>query len=114
MAMSFSYPKLLKHLAFILLFAAFGVAAHEHDESKYARTRYPIVLVHGFMGFSNILGVDYFYQVPADLRRSGATVYLAEVSQVNSSALRGEQLLKQLKQWAARDGVRKFNLIGHS
>lgn len=79
-----------------------------------AKTKYPIVLVHGFMGFKDILGVDYFYQVPDDLRRNGATVYVAAVSQVNSSELRGEQLLQQMRQWAARDGVQKFNLIGHS
>jgi triacylglycerol lipase len=82
--------------------------------STTAKTRYPIVLVHGFMGFDDILGVDYFYQVPDTLRRNGATVYVAAVSQVNSSEARGEQLLKQMQAWAAKDGVRKFNLIGHS
>ncbi|AWI54127.1 lipase [Aquabacterium olei] len=79
-----------------------------------AATRHPIVLVHGFMGFKEILGVDYFYQVPDLLRRHGAKVYVAAVSEVNSSSVRGEQLLQQMKQWAARDGISKFNLIGHS
>ncbi len=82
--------------------------------STYAATKYPIVLVHGFMGFKDILGVDYFYQVPDTLRKNGAKVYVAAVSEVNSSAVRGEQLLQQMKQWAAADGVKKFNLIGHS
>ncbi|MDI1261014.1 triacylglycerol lipase [Aquabacterium sp.] len=82
--------------------------------STTAQTKYPIVLVHGFMGFKDILGVDYFYQVPGDLRKNGATVYVAAVSQVNSSELRGEQLLQQMRAWAARDGIKKFNLIGHS
>lgn len=79
-----------------------------------AKTKYPIVLVHGFMGFDDILGVDYFYQVPDDLRKNGAKVYVAAVSQVSSSEGRGEQLLEQMQQWAAKDGVKKFNLIGHS
>ena len=82
--------------------------------SKTAATRYPIALVHGFMGFKDILGVDYFYQVPDKLRLNGAKVYVAAVSQVNSTSVRGEQLLKQMEQWAAADGVKKFNLIGHS
>ena len=82
--------------------------------STTAQTKYPIVLVHGFMGFKEILGVDYFYQVPDDLRKNGAKVYVAAVSQVNSAEVRGEQLLKQMQQWAAADGVKKFNLIGHS
>ncbi len=82
--------------------------------STQAQTKYPIVLVHGFMGFDDILGVDYFYKVPADLRKNGAKVYVAAVSQVSSSEGRGEQLLKQMQQWAAKDGIKKFNLIGHS
>lgn len=82
--------------------------------STTAQTKYPIVLVHGFMGFKDIIGVDYFYQVPSDLRKNGAKVYVAAVSQVNSSELRGEQLLQQMRAWAARDGIKKFNLMGHS
>lgn len=103
-------------LATLLLAAAsmLAPAAHAAPATTYAKTKYPIVLVHGFMGFQSILGVDYFYQVPADLRANGATVYVAAVSQVNSSAARGEQLLQQMRQWAARDGIKKFNLIGHS
>lgn len=100
-----------------LLTALLGIPAASQAAtvtSNTAQTRYPIVLVHGFMGFDDILGVDYFYQVPEDLRRNGTTVYVAAVSQVNSSEARGEQLFKQMQQWAARDGVKKFNLIGHS
>ncbi|MBI2734680.1 MAG: triacylglycerol lipase [Aquabacterium sp.] len=93
---------------------SFTPAAQAATPSTVAQTRYPIVLVHGFMGFDDILGVDYFYQVPDNLRRNGATVYVAAVSQVNSSEARGEQLLKQMQQWAAKDGVKKFNIIGHS
>ena len=102
----------------VLCLSMLGVSAQAATTSTtsttYAATRYPIVLVHGFMGFKDILGVDYFYQVPAALRKSGAKVYVASVSEVNSSAVRGEQLLQQMKQWAAADGVTKFNLIGHS
>jgi triacylglycerol lipase len=84
------------------------------NATSNAATKYPIVLVHGFMGFKEILGVDYFYQVPDNLRKNGAKVYVAAISEVNSSSVRGEQLLQQMKQWAAADGIKKFNLIGHS
>lgn len=84
------------------------------SSSTYAKTQHPIVLVHGVMGFSDILGIDYFYQIPADLRANGATVLVATVSAVNDNDVRGEQLLKQLQQWAAAKGYKKFNLVGHS
>lgn len=94
--------------------AAQALAQSSTTSPTYAATKYPIVLVHGFMGFKDIFGVDYFYKVPDALRKSGAKVYVAAVSEVNSSSVRGEQLLKQMREWAAKDGVKKFNLVGHS
>jgi triacylglycerol lipase len=80
----------------------------------YTQTKYPIVLVHGLLGFDALGPVQYFYGVPSELRRSGATVYTASVSQSNSSEVRGEQLLKELQTLKARYGHTKFNLVGHS
>jgi triacylglycerol lipase len=80
----------------------------------YTETRYPIVLVHGLFGFDQLLGVDYFYKVPQALQADGSKVYVAQVSATNSSELRGEQLLAQVKQILAITGASKVNLIGHS
>lgn len=80
----------------------------------YTRTKYPIVLVHGLLGFDALGPVQYFYGVPEELRRSGAVVYTASVSQSNSTEVRGEQLLKELQLLQARFGHTKFNLVGHS
>ncbi|WP_164962408.1 triacylglycerol lipase [Rubrivivax sp. JA1026] len=80
----------------------------------YTRTRYPIVLVHGMLGFGAIGPVDYFYGVPAALRSGGAVVFTPSVSALESSEARGEQLLAQLRQLKAAYGYGKFNLIGHS
>jgi triacylglycerol lipase len=80
-----------------------------------AKTKYPIVLVHGFIGFDSILGVvNYFYQIPGALEKEGAKVYIASVNPSQTTEFRGEELNKQLDQWKAKDGVVKFNLIGHS
>jgi triacylglycerol lipase len=86
-------------------------AAHAGTGSK---TKYPLVLVHGFIGFDNILGIQYFYDIPNNLRDDGATVYIASVNPSQTTEFRGEELIQQMKQWAAKDGVKKFNLIGHS
>jgi triacylglycerol lipase len=91
-----------------------AAAASPTAASTDARTRYPIVLVHGLMGFDTILGIDYWYQIPDALRKAGATVLVAQVSAVNDNDVRGEQLLQQLKSWQAAKGYKKFNLIGHS
>jgi triacylglycerol lipase len=79
-----------------------------------AKTKYPLVLVHGFIGFDNVLGIQYFYGVSEKLRSEGATVYIASVNPSQTTEFRGEELIQQMKQWAAKDSVKKFNLIGHS
>ncbi len=80
----------------------------------YTETKYPIVLVHGLFGFDNVGLVEYFYGVPAALRSGGAKVYITSVSAANSTEVRGEQLLTQVKQILAATGAAKVNLIGHS
>nr|WP_244926517.1 hypothetical protein [Acinetobacter terrestris] len=69
--------------------------------SNYAKTRYPMIFVHGFgLGFNRIgidsMGLDYWYQIPQDLIRNGATAFATKLSAVASNELRGEQLLMQV------------------
>lgn len=96
--------------AVMLLACAFSASA-----DTYTQTRYPIVLVHGMLGFDKLLGVyDYWYGIPSELRSGGAKVYIVDLSATNSSTLRGEQLVRQLDTLRAVYGYTKFNLIGHS
>ncbi|MDQ1260684.1 MAG: triacylglycerol lipase [Pseudomonadota bacterium] len=98
-----------------LAFACASLALlHGAHAGTYTQTRYPIVLVHGLVGFDSALGVDYFYGIPEALRRDGAKVYVAQVSAANSTEVRGEQLLAQVKNILAITGAPKVNLIGHS
>ena len=90
------------------------VQAARSDGSGYTETRYPIVLAHGMLGFDSMLGIDYWYGIPDALRRGGAKVYITEVSQLNTSELRGEELLEQVEEIVAISGQPKVNLIGHS
>jgi triacylglycerol lipase len=71
------------------------------------QTKYPIVLVHGLFGFDNVGPVDYFYGIASALRSGGATVYVTQVSAANSTEVRGEQLLLQVKQILAATGAAK-------
>jgi len=80
----------------------------------YTQTKYPIVLVHGLFGFDKIGPVDYFYGLSSALRSDGAKVFTTQVSAANSTEVRGEQLLTQVKQILAATGAAKVNLIGHS
>ncbi|MDV2077938.1 lipase family alpha/beta hydrolase [Marinobacter xestospongiae] len=82
--------------------------------SRYADTRYPIVLAHGMAGFSRVGPLDYWYQIPQDLARNGADVFITQVASFESSEVRGEQLLRQVEDILAITGADRVNLIGHS
>jgi len=82
---------------------------------SYAKTKYPIVLAHGMAGFDELFGVyEYWFGIPDYMEAKGATVFVTEVSQLNSTEARGEQLLDQIEYIAAVTGKKKVNVIGHS
>src|SRR5262249_50239320 len=81
---------------------------------SYTKTKYPIVLEHGLAGFDELFGVyEYWFLIPEALEDGGATVFVTEVSQFNSTEARGEQLIDQIEQIVAITGKPKVNLIGH-
>ena len=86
--------------------------------SNYAQTKYPILMVHGWLGWSRIgtdtVGLDYWYQILPDLARNGSTVFAAQLSPANTTAYRGEQLIQQVEDVIALTGKTKVNLVGHS
>ena len=99
---------------FMAAAALFLFGASAQAQSTYTQTRYPVVLVHGLFGFDSFLGIDYFYGIPQALAQGGARVFVAQVSAANSTEIRGEQLLAQVKNIMAITGASKVNLIGHS
>ncbi|WP_145536471.1 lipase family alpha/beta hydrolase [Yersinia alsatica] len=83
--------------------------------STNSTLKYPVVLVHGLFGFDKIAGIyPYFYGVEEPLKKAGADVFIATISATNSNEVRGEQLLKFIKEVMAKTGAKKVNLIGHS
>lgn len=77
-------------------------------------TQYPLVLVHGILGFNRLLGFPYFFGVKRALERKGAKVFVASLSGLNSEAVRGEQLRTFIDKVLRESGKDKVNLIGHS
>jgi len=108
------FSRLLRRLVLAATAGLLLVGVGAQAQTGYTQTRYPIVLVHGLFGFDSALGIDYFYGIPDALRQGGAKVYVAQVSAANSSEVRGEQLLTQVKTILAITGAAKVNLVGHS
>ena len=108
------FGRFIKSLAIAVPTALLLLGPPAQAQTGYTATRHPIVLVHGLFAFDSVLGIDYFYGIPDALRQSGAKVYVAQVSAANSTEVRGEQLLAQVKNILALSGASKVNLIGHS
>lgn len=109
---------IIKRLTLLML-VSFTLQSHagfwdSWFKSDYTKTKYPIVLAHGLLGFDEILGIEYWYKIPAKLRKDGAEVYVTQVSNTNFTEVRGEQLIQQIENIVAISGSPKVNLIGHS
>jgi len=90
-------------------------AIGEIGYSTYTETRYPIVLVHGLLGFDDLFGVvRYFDGIPEALEASGARVFVVTASQAERPEVRGQQLIPQLEAILAETGATRLNLFGHS
>lgn len=51
----------------LILFATLLFLITPYCHAKKTTTQYPVVLVHGLMGFDNLLGLDYFYNIAKSL-----------------------------------------------
>lgn len=91
-----------------------GIHQAQAISQDYTQTRYPIVLVGGFLAFDSIFGIEYFYGIADNLRRYGADVYETDVSELQTNETRGEELLAQIEEIIAISGKPKVNIIAHS
>ncbi|MGE8064992.1 lipase family alpha/beta hydrolase [Pseudomonas sp. NPDC089569] len=81
---------------------------------RNAQTHYPILLVHGLLGFDVIGSISLFHDVRQALRNAGARVFVPQLSATHSNEARGAQLLAQIERVRERTGADKVNLFGHS
>ena len=82
--------------------------------SQSLATRYPLVLVPGMLGFVRLGWFAYWYGIVPALRAGGAQVFAVQVAPLDSTEVRGEQLLAQIDMILQETGADKVNLIGHS
>jgi len=84
------------------------------DLPHVLKTRYPLVLVPGMLGFARLLGYPYWYGIESRLRTLGVQVFAVQVAPLNTSEVRGEQLLARIARVLHETGADKVNLLGHS
>jgi len=83
------------------------------DRPLVSQGALPLVLAHGMGGFDKIGPINYFSGVAGRLEREGIEAYFSQVDPLNTSDVRGAQLLAFVEGVALRTG-KKVHLIGHS
>ncbi|HOD13913.1 MAG TPA: alpha/beta hydrolase [Spirochaetota bacterium] len=79
-------------------------------------TKYPIILVHGaFFKDENMLGINYWWQIPSALEDEGAVVYVCQQDTFNGSIERAKEVAAEIGQlFALNPTWKKVNIIAHS
>ncbi len=75
---------------------------------------YPLVFVHGFAGFRDLGPINYFYNVAADLRGRGESVFEPVLAPFASPAVRAPMLAQSLTGVLQRTGRARVVIIAHS
>ena len=75
---------------------------------------YPILLVHGFMGFNRVGKLDYFFRVNESLESHGEDVHIATIPPFQGVEERGLELAKIIDDVLFKTWAEKLHIIAHS
>lgn len=84
------------------------------DEPELLGPPYPVVLVHGFSGFTDLGPLDYWFGVVDHLEEQGDLVFAPAQPPYQATELRAEVLGSHVDQILADTGHEKVHLICHS
>ncbi|MCU0847230.1 MAG: hypothetical protein MUD12_05015 [Spirochaetes bacterium] len=107
-------------ICMLLIVLIFTLPLVAGGDSTPCRTKYPIVLIHGFLFKSdNLLGIDYWWGIPGALSSEGAQVYQTTSNSTFNHALKRAEsdraellyLFAACPEWGKYE---KINIIAHS
>jgi len=85
----------------------------KREKDALCQTKYPILLVHGFM-FRDLRYFNYWGRVPSELVRNGATVFYGEHQSARPIAESAKELAERIRTIVRETGCDKVNIIAHS
>lgn len=82
----------------------------------FPKLHHPTVLIHGLGSRSYIGPVEYFFRIPNALRKSGNSVFVADLTAWSTVETRAKKLRLQVEGFLKENNLedQKVNLIGHS
>lgn len=91
-----------------------SLALPAHPDYPLVRTRYPVVLVHGFGSLGTVGKPGLLHHQARFLRLHGTLAYAPNVAPYDTTAVRAQEWLTRLDRIVEEAGAEKVNLIGYS
>lgn len=82
-------------------------------EEQLCKTRYPILMVHGFF-FRDSRLINYWGRIPKELERNGAVIYYGEHQSAAAVAESAQEIAERVQDILRKTGAEKVNIIAHS
>ena len=82
-------------------------------EEQICKTRYPILMVHGFF-FRDSRIINYWGRIPRELERNGALLFYGEHQSADAVAASAREIAERVQDILRKTGAEKVNIIAHS
>ena len=83
-------------------------------EPRVVRTRYPVLLMHGFGLLAALRRGGHLHTTAMSLRQHGVLAYAPNVAPYSTVSIRAEQWAARIEQILAETGASQLNVIAHS
>ena len=83
-------------------------------QNNLCRTKYPIIFVHGIGYKDNIFIKKYWGNIPKNIKKNGATVFVSNIDAFGTIENNSKQLQAEILQIIEQTGLEKVNIIAHS
>lgn len=82
-------------------------------EEQICKTRYPVLMVHGFF-FRDSRLINYWGRIPRELERNGAEIFYGEHQSAAAVADSAQEIAWRIQDILRKTGAEKVNIIAHS
>ena len=82
-------------------------------EAQICKTRYPVLMVHGFF-FRDSKVINYWGRIPRELERNGAQLFYGEHQSAAAVEDSAQEIAERVQDILRKTGAEKVNIIAHS
>ncbi len=106
--------RLRHYITFTACLLLLPLSAGAVDFHEYEKTKYPMIIVHGFIERSDIIYPNSALPIANFLNKKGMSAYIADIDALGSIESNAERLAKQIEKICLETETEKVNIIAFS